>query len=163
MNIADIQDVGEEVLRLRDGYHNPPKGERAVDVLLFGYLSGRFSNVRRQHGVYLYGSNTPKRIDFRLGGTNPVVLELAVRPANGGSHLSGPNNQTELNKLCRVKEAKLRALLLIDLADQNWLRDKLKATYDALHAGPGNFERKAVQVIYVHRHNRFNFKWSPFK
>jgi len=165
IKIADIEDIGIEILKLRAAYHNPPKGERAVDVLLWGYLCGRSYHVKRQHNVYLYGSNKPHRIDFRFGGPNPIVLELAVRPAGGGSHLSGPNNQTELNKLCRVsqKEAKLRALLLIDLANEHWLRDDLKATYDPLHAGPGKFDRNPVRVIYVHLHNRFNFVWDPFK
>lgn len=165
VNIADIEDIGAEILKLRDAYHNPPKGERAVDVLLWGYLCGRGYHVKRQHNVHLHGSTKPHRIDFRFGGTNPIVLELAVRPVGGGSHLSGPNNQTELNKLCRVsrKEARLRALLLIDLAEGHWLREALKATYDPLNAGAGKFDRCAVRVIYVHRHNRFNFGWSPFK
>ena len=132
MNIADIQEIGPEILNLLDQYHNPPHRELLLDPILFAYLSGRYSNVARQHYVYLYGVTKPQRIDFRLGGSNPVVLELAPRkPSGGRSSLTGSQNIGELRKLCRVShtEAKLRALLLLDLAKEPLEKQALKATY----------------------------------
>jgi hypothetical protein len=165
MNISDVQQIGTEVLELLAEYHNPPHKELLLDAILFAYLTGRYSTVRRQHPVRLYGSIKPHRIDFRFGGTNPVVLELAVRPPNGGGNLYGSQNASELNKLCRVahSQARLRALLLLDLGDKPLSRESLKRSYDPLHAGPGKFKRSSVRVIYVHRHDTFHFSWSPFK
>jgi len=165
MKIADVQEVGVEVIRLLGKYSNPPHKELLVDAILFAYLSGRFSKVNRQHKVYLYGSSRPQRIDFRCGNSNPIVLELAVRPPVGGGQLSGSQNIKELKKLCRVShtQARLRALLLLDLAEKPLHKDALMSTYEPLHSGPGKFKRSSVRVIYVHRQNRFNFSWSPFK
>jgi hypothetical protein len=121
--------------------------------------------VARQHYVYLYGSSKPQRIDFRFGGSNPVVLELAIRSHAGGGSLSGSQNTKELNKLCRVSrmQARLRVLLLLDLTNNPVKKAPLKKTYDPLHAGPGNFKRSSVRVVYVHSQNGFNFSWNPFK
>jgi hypothetical protein len=165
MKISDIESVGKKVLGLLDQYHNPPHKELLLDTILFAYLSGRYSNVSRQHRVYLYGATKPHRIDFRLGGSNPVVIELAPRPPSGGGALGGGQNISELRKLCRVRqtEAKLRALLLFDLADRPLKKQALRDTYELLHAGPGRFQRHSVRVIYVHRKEAFSFSWSPFK
>jgi len=164
MKIADIEAVGVDVLNLLDQYHNPPNKELLLDVILLAYLSGRFSGVARQHYVRLYGSKRPQRIDFRFGGSNPVVLELAVRRSSGGGSLYGSQNLSELRKLSRVghSEARLRVLLLLDLSGDSHHKQDLKATYDPLNAGPGKFHRSSVRVIYVHRQNRFSFIWRPY-
>jgi hypothetical protein len=165
MRISDIQKVGLDVLQLMGKYQNPPQKELLIDAILLAYLSGRFSQVDRQHYVYLYGSTKPRRIDFRFGGSNPVVLELAVRPPTGGGRLSGSQNISELRKLCRVShtQARLRALLLLDLYYDPLQKDSLKATYDRIDAGRGRFKRSSVRVIYVHLRDTFHFRWSPFK
>lgn len=165
MKISDIQSAGKKVLGLLDQYYNPPEKELLLDAILFAYLSGRHQNVARQHPVYLYGSANPKRIDFRLGGNNPVVIELATRPPSGGKTLYGSQNISELRKLCRVRqsEARLRALLLLDLAGHPLKKQALRDSYKRLHAGRGKFERHVVRVIYVHRGETFSFPWSPFK
>ena len=165
MKIADLEAIGRDVLKLLDEYHNPPNKELLLDAILLAYLSGRFSGVSRQHYVYLYGSSRPQRIDFRFGGSNPVVMEFAVRDPSGGGKLSGSQNHSELKKLCRVShtQAKLRVLLLLDLAINPYHKESLKASYDPLNTGPGKFQRSSVRVIYVHRRNVFNFIWRPFK
>ena len=165
MKISDVETIGRDVLKFLDQYHNPPEKELLLDAILLAYLSGRFSSVSRQHYVYLYGSKKPHRIDFRIGGSNPVVVEFAVRGAQGGGKLSGGQNISELKKLCRVShtQAKLRVLLLLDSAKNPLHKHLLKRTYDPLHAGPGKFKRTSVRVIYVHRRNAFNFIWRPFK
>lgn len=165
MRISDIQELGKEVLDLLQEYHDPPDKELLIDPILFAYLSGRFSQVHRQHPVYLYGSTRPRRIDFRFGGNNPVVLELAVRPPRGGGKLSGSQNASELRKLCRVShtQARLRALLLLDLCHDPLTKKSLTATYDQVNAGRGRFKRCSVRVIYVHSKSTFHFRWNPYR
>lgn len=165
MKIEDIEGIGAKVLELLDQYHNPPHKELLLDSILFAYLSGRYSGVARQHYVYFYGTTKPHRIDFRFGGSNPAVLELAVRKPGGSGGLSGSPNQKELNKLCRVRrsQARMSALLLLDLAQEPLKKVSLKKSYEQLHAGPGKFERRSVRVIYVHRKIAYSFSWSPFK
>jgi hypothetical protein len=87
MNIDQLLNVGSQVVNLLGDYTRKPHREMLIDPVLFAYLRGRFETVSRQHHVSVYGSTRPKRIDFRVGGTNPVVLELAVRPPTGGGHL----------------------------------------------------------------------------
>lgn len=165
MNISDIKATGLQMVAMLAKYHNPPKKELLLDAILFAYLCGQGRKVARQHRVYFYGSAKPHRIDFRIGGSNPIVLEFAVRSTNGGGSLGGGPNVDELRKLCRVtgKRARLRALLLLDLADHPLSQDKLEKTYEHLHAGRGKFKRSSVRVIYVHREDQFDFSWSPFK
>ena len=166
MNIEQVTEAGVQILHLQDDYYRPPaQREMLIDPILYAYMKGKFGSVTRQHHVAVYGSQRPKRIDFRVGGSNPVVLELAVRPPTGGGHLLGGPNTSELRKLCKVSttQAKLRVLLLIDLYSNNYTKDKLKDSYDVIHAGPGKFERNAVRVVYVHMNNRFNFSWSPYQ
>ena len=165
MRISDIQELGKDVLDLLQEYHKPPDKELLIDPILFAYLSGRFSQVHRQHPVYLYGSARPHRIDFRFGGNNPVLLELAVRPPGGGGGLSGRQNVSELRKLCRVShtQARLRALLLLDLCRDPLTKESLRGTYDQVNAGRGRFKRCSVRVIYVHSKNTFHFRWNPYR
>lgn len=166
MNIDEITDAGVQVLHLLDDYSRAPAHrEMLIDPILYAFFKGRFGAVTRQHHVAVYGSQRPRRIDFRVGGTNPVVLELAVRSPKGVGSLLGKPNTSELRKLCKVSttQAKLRALLLIDLYSNNYTKDHLQDSYQLIHAGPGKFERNAVRVIYVHMNNRFDFSWSPFK
>ena len=165
MRIDDIEAAGREIISIVGDYTKQPHREMLIDPILYGYLKGRFTSIARQHHVRVYGSNRPRRIDFRKGGSNPVVLELAVRPPTGGGHLLGGQNVSELRKLCKVSktQARLRALLLIDLYARYYLRDDLKASFDAINAGPGKFTRSSVRVVYVHRRNAFNFAWNPYK
>jgi hypothetical protein len=147
-------------------YSSGPRRERELDLILFGYLRGRFHGVSRQHRLYLTGSTRPSRIDFRLGGSNPVVLEFAVRPPQGGGELYASCNRTELRKLARVAstQARLRALLLVDLSDAPIPQNRLSATYDRQNAGRGNFKRHSVRVVYVHSRQRsYHFLWRPLK
>jgi hypothetical protein len=165
MNIEQLTHVGSEILKLLSDYHNAPHREMLIDPVLYAYLRAKYPNVSRQHHVAVYGSLRPKRIDFRVGGSNPVVLELAVRPPAGGGQLLGQQNSSELRKLCKVSttQARLRALLLIDLHSSNYLKGHLKESYDQVNAGRGRFERNPVRVVYVHSANKFSFAWSPFQ
>ena len=80
LNIEELTAAGVEILHLLQDYHRPPAHrEMLIDPILYAYMKGRFGAVTRQHHVAVYGSQKPKRIDFRVGGSNPAVLELAVR------------------------------------------------------------------------------------
>jgi hypothetical protein len=159
MTIAELQCVALELLHRCHGLAR----EMAVDRQLALDLDAEFGPLTRQHHVKLYRSQRPARIDFRLGGTNPVLIELAVRPEDGASQLYGSQNRPELEKLTRVpqRRAKLRALLLMDLKQTHLPLDRLKQTYDCVSAGPGRFERNPVQVLYVHKEAQYHFSWRP--
>jgi len=157
--------AAEALIKLRKDYSNPPKTERGLDPIFYGYITAihRKSPVSRQIHIKFAGAKKPSRIDFRIGGPNPTVLELAVRPLKGQQELTGPKNRSELVKLSKVVQtkAKRRILLLIDLKKNPIDRLELKATYDPLHAGPGKKARHAVTVVYVHARSNYWFTWKP--
>ncbi len=155
------------LLKLREDYSNPPKRERELDPLLFAYLKGHLGRVKvsRQERVYFAGSKNPSRIDYRIGGGNPSVIEFAVRPPSGVQELMGPQNLKELKKLSKIPttKAKRRILLLLDLKKTAIAKLKMKASYDPLHVGPGKKNRFPVTVLYVHADMQYSFPWSPFR
>lgn len=155
------------LIQLRKDYSNPPKTERGLDPIFYGYITAAHPkvNVTRQVHIKFHGAKKPSRIDFRIGGSNPTVLELAVRPSDGQQQLCGPQNHDELLKLSKVtpSKAKRRILLLIDLKKNPMTVAALKATYDPLHAGPGKKPRHSVTVVYVHSQSHFSFTWKPHK
>jgi hypothetical protein len=161
--IKEAVTAARALIELRDDYSNPPNFERGLDPLLYATLRASHPKVRvsRQEYVEFSKSSRPSRIDFRLGGTNPTVLEFAVRPPNGIQQLQGPQNHSELMKLSKIPNTR-RILLLVDLRAKALSKGTLKATYDPLHAGRGKKERHPVTVVYVHRTNNFWFTWSPF-
>ena len=162
-NIASLSKALRTIVDLAFHYHNVPKKELHADLLMYGFLSAQFPNVSRQHHVRMYGSTHPHRIDFRIGGTHPVVAEFVLRPPSGGSQLYGASNQSEVRKLCRVyaTQAKLRALLLLDLHSEPLKKETLRESYAKVSSGPGKFERHPVRVLYASREVEFNFVWKP--
>jgi hypothetical protein len=146
-------------------YHGGPKREMLIDLGLYAYLRASGRSVERQFHAHLPGARKPPRIDFRVKHPNPLLIEFAVRPPHGGVQLYGSQNKSELRKLCRFNnaKAKLRALLLIDLAARPHTLGSLQASYDAIDAGRGRFYRYPVKVIYAHAEETFSFKWSPFR
>ncbi len=165
MNIGTLKTIAQNLIRLLGEYSNGPKREMLIDPALYAYLCGSGRRVARQHPAHLPGSKRSPRIDFRIGGSNPILIEFAVRPPRGGGQLYGSQNKPELWKLCRFSnsQAKLRALLLMDLHSASLPLDVLKPTYDGIHAGRGKFSRHPVQVLYASAHETYSFKWSPYK
>jgi hypothetical protein len=163
MNIKKLQGAAAEVIRLDGDYAHRALREIVVDRMLYSFMAARYDHVQRQHYVQMYGSARPHRIDFRIGGVNPIVFELAWRKSAGGAGLNANSNRAELKKLSRVSQnsAKLRALLLIDLANEPLREEALQEQYSCLNAGPGRFERRPVRIIYVHRQTSFHFVWRP--
>lgn len=165
MTVATLQSIGQQVAALTVDYHGGPKREMLIDPALYAWFLASGRSVERQYHAHLPGAQRPPRIDFRLKGSNPVLVEFAVRPPSGASQLYGSQNRDELRKLTRFTNARarLRALLLIDLHKNSIPKAQLKATYDKVHAGKGKFKRSPVKVIYAHRDTAYSFKWSPFK
>jgi hypothetical protein len=155
------------LIDLRKDYSNPPKTERGLDPIFYGYVTGAHPKVKvsRQIHIKFHGAKKPSRIDFRIGGTNPTLLEFAVRPANGQQELCGPQNREELLKLSKVipTKAKRRILLLVDLKNSPVQKSSLKATYDPIHAGAGKKARNTVTIVYVHATQQYSFIWRPRK
>jgi hypothetical protein len=139
--------------------------EGDIAKVLHAYLIGRHSGVRKEYPIK---PGAKQRIDFRFGdrphGTNPCVLELAVRNSYGGSQLLAGQNKTELRKLSMFPKtiAQTRVLLLIDLGHIYLEQSTLQKGYDAFHLGPGRFKRSPVAILYVHRDNSYHFTWRPF-
>jgi hypothetical protein len=165
MTIKTLKSIGQKIAGLVHDYHGGPKREMLIDPALYAWFLGSGRSVERQYHAHLPGALKPPRIDFRLKGSNPVLVEFAVRPPGGAGQLYGSQNTSELRKLTRFsnRRAKLRALLLIDLHKKPIPKDKLKPTYDRVHAGRGRFKRTPVRVIYSHRDTAYSFKWSPYK
>jgi len=135
--------------------------EMGYDGLLFGYLDGLFGNLKRQHQVRIGKSNWPKRIDFRQGGTSPIVLEFVVRTP-GRNEIHGSCNASEIGKLTRQARASARYLLLFDLSGRPPVdASDLWASYAKLSGGRGNFLRRPVQLIYIHPRCVFSKLWRP--
>jgi hypothetical protein len=159
--------AAKALLHLRMEFSNPPKNERQLDPLFYAYLKGRHSTIKvsRQVHVHFVNKSHPSRVDFRLGGSNPTLLELAVRPPGGFQELMGPQNKKELRKLSKFPQtkAKRRILLLLDLRETPLHKVNLKASYASVHAGPGKKGRHAVTVVYVHARTDYWFSWDPFK
>lgn len=164
MNVSTLQAIGQDLARLVNDYSNVPRREMLLDAALYARLRGTGRSVERQFHTSLPGYTRPARIDFRVRGPNAVLIEFAVRPPEGGGHLVGSQNRTELRKLTRFSnaQAKLRALLLIDLYRTPHDVDRLAETYDGINAGRGRFARFPVQVIYAHASTTARFRWNPY-
>jgi hypothetical protein len=57
--------------------------------------------------------------------------------------------------------AALRVLLLVDLYHIPLSQESLRRSYEKISGGQGNFVRRAVRVVYVHRKRTFDFLWRP--
>jgi hypothetical protein len=152
----------QRVLKMASEYK--PKDhhrEMGYDGLLFGFLDAKFGKVKRQHKIRIGKSRSPKRLDFRQGGTSPVVIEFVVRTP-GRNEIYGSQNGSEIGKLTRQRKASTRYLVLFDLSGEAPMDTKdLWESYRKLNGGVGKFTRKPVQIIYVHPKKVDSFIWKP--
>jgi hypothetical protein len=164
MNLTAIRSAAREILKLANCYSSKDLKEMALDPLVLGFFHGKYGKMSRQHRVWISNSTHPKRIDFRYGSSNPVVLEFAMRPRSGASELYGPCNGDELRKLTRVRSnsARLRVLLLLDLFRGSAIsKQSLVASYSGVNSGRGRFKRHPVRVVYAHwKGTSYDFIWS---
>lgn len=131
--------LGKSLIEIADNFPTRFLSERDFFPLVIAYLSGRVPNLTTEVAI------EEGDIDFRTGGPNPALLELAVAPreirdANrpnlrfpghgAATQLYASQNNPELKKLFSVPQskAKNRYLLLLDLRDGHDLK-KLEASY----------------------------------
>ncbi len=165
-SLKDLKHAAQQIVGPICGKKPRSLAEADIGRLLHAYLLGKYGGVKSECPVRL--GQRESYIDFRFGdaphGRNPCVLELAVRNSVHGSQLLSSQNKTELKKLSRypASKAQTRVLLLLDIGHKPLERAGLQRGYDELkHLGAGKFQRRPVQVLYVHRDLDFHFSWEP--
>ena len=162
--IDEVIELGVLLLAMAKTYHVKKKGEFFYDALFFPLLKARCQSASRQEKLKLRpGQKRRQRLDFRLGGGSfSPALELAHGSRRGG--LGPSSNESELQKLCRQKNAQMRYLLLLDTSKYDpYTKDELRAQYSGWNLGPGRFARRPVRVIYARVGHSFHFKWKASK
>lgn len=164
LTLEGLNAIAADLVSILGEYPYIAGGEAALDRFVYAYLRGRFSSAASRQWPALPVRGRAGRIDFRVGGNNPVVFELAVRTPETGN-LGVGSNKPELRKLSRVPQAKarVRALLLLDLKNEPVNFEMLRERYQAYHLGKGKFDREPVSVVYAHATTQHRFIWSPFK
>lgn len=162
--IADVKAAALEIVGPVCGHKSRSLGEADIGRILHAYLLGRHGGVWPECPVTI--GKASRAIDFRFGdwphGRNPCALELAVRNSEGGQQLLASQNKSELIKLARypASKAQTRVLLLLDIGHEAISQSSLQDGYDDLdHLGAGNFQRRSISVLYVHRDLDYRFIW----
>lgn len=157
LTIADVSALGSALIEVADLYPLLYRTERDFFPLVLSYLHGRVPSVKTEVG------DTAGRIDFRVGGPNPALLELAVAARalsdpyhvyqkfprhQGATQLYASQNRSELRKLKTAPQtqAKNRYLLLLDLRGIHDF-SALMEGYKSENRGGG----AAIRVVYVKR------------
>jgi hypothetical protein len=163
LKLGEIESLGRMLIELGDLYPNQLRTESDFYPLVYAYLVGRFPAIKPEYSMQ-HGE-----IDFRIGGSNPFLLELALQPRalqdvhhreqvfpghDQDNKLYGSQNMTELKKLFSVPQtqAKNRYLLLIDFRDA-WEEKELKSKYEK--ASIRIIRVAPVNIIYVSRKKSF--------
>ncbi|MCC6426244.1 MAG: hypothetical protein IT435_05435 [Phycisphaerales bacterium] len=156
-----VESLGAFLVELADKYPLTFLTERDFYPAVIAYLYQLVPGVTTESVV------DKGKVDFRTGGPNPGLLELAVAPRMLQDHddptmpfpghgeatqLYAVQNKPELAKLTAVPQAqaKNRYLLLLDIQKKHEF-DKLKTQY--LKELPRDGKSFAVQVCYVKRGN----------
>jgi hypothetical protein len=154
-----VKSLGVFLVELADKYPLTFLTERDFYPAVIAYLYQLVPGVTTESVV------DKGKVDFRTGGPNPGLLELAVAPRMLQDHddptlpfpghgeatqLYAVQNEPELAKLTAVPqaEARNRYLLLLDIQKKHDF-DKLKSQY--LKQLPIDGGGSAVQVCYVKR------------
>jgi len=156
---ADVSALGSALIEIADLYPLQYRTERDFFPLVLAYLHGRVPSVQAEVGA------TAGKIDFRIGGPNPALLELAVAPRalsdpdrpeqkfpghHATTQLYASQNKSELRKLKEVPQSKARNryLLLLDLRgihDFSALKTGYESELPRFKGGA------VVRVVYVKR------------
>lgn len=153
VNDRMLRTAMHEFLDVLDEINKGTATERTLLPYLYIFLRRRWEGVRvRREFSVDAGNKRTGRIDFLLGTTNPVALEVACRNSRSKSQ-SASQNVSELRKLSRIKQsqAKRRVLVVFDLTKHPLTIEKFKASYSGLSLGPGRFVRSTISIHYIHR------------
>lgn len=154
-----VKSLGAFLVELADKYPLTFLTERDFYPVVIAYLHERVPSVTAEVGV---GKG---EVDFRTGGPNAGLLELAVAPRkladpddltlkfpghSDAAQLYATANKPELEKLKSVPQAqaKNRHLLLLDIQKKHDIDDLKKKYLKECPRGSGG---SAVQVCYVKR------------
>lgn len=166
LTISDAKALGQALIEVADTYPTRFLTETDFYPLVVAYLRGRVPALKPE-AIVVGGS-----VDFRVGGPNPALLELAVAPRElrdgcqdalkfpghgRAPQLHASQNKSELKKLRAVpqSQAKNRYLLLLDFRgtlDPRKLRESYTAT--AAKVAPS---QNVIRVVYVSRDRAFDF------
>jgi hypothetical protein len=154
-----LMETAKDILELASHYKGAPHREMLLDGLVYGVLNAKFGVSRQHHVRSSVAGGKPKRIDFRQGGTNPVVIEFVVRTARHRNEAYGGQNKDELHKLARQSRAKARYLLILDIVADPIQAGKLRASYAKVNHQRGRGSRMRVRVLYAHSSLDYHFLW----
>lgn len=130
----------------------PGIGERDALKMLLGCLINELDVP--VDGERRFRSDSRERVDFRLGGTNPIALEIAIRARDDRNDLSARSNKSELKKLAQLPQsrAKMRYLALLDTTTIPRTPDRIWKSYDALAPDDiGLGDCAPVRLLYICR------------
>jgi len=154
LTVADVHNLGRVLIETANRYPLSFRTERDFYPLIAAYVQGRVPTATPEYRV------EGGAIDFRFGGTNPALLEVALAPRafkdhnlpgqtfpghGQGNQLYASQNKNELKKLSESKPRSMRFLLLVDF--QRTDRDALRKGYEAVL--PPNKGHRPVHVVYV--------------
>lgn len=154
-----LMETSKHILKLASHYKGAPHREMRLDGLVYGVLNTKFGVSRQYHVGSKKPQKKPKRIDFRQGGSNPVVIEFVVRTAHNKNEAYGGQNKDELYKLARQANAKARYLLILDIAAEPITINRLKDSFSKFNHQRGRGPKMRVRVLYVHQKNNYSFLW----
>ncbi len=166
LTIQDVRDLAKSLMEMSDMYPLQFRTERDFFPLVRAFLDGRVPSITAEVG------DSNKKIDFRIGGTNPALLELAVCPRalidpdcetaafpgrSQATQLYASANCTEIEKLSKVPQpqAKNRYLLLVDFRGAHNV-SRLESGY--LNRFPRDGTMQPVRVIYISRSRARDFQ-----
>jgi hypothetical protein len=156
-----LHEIGRKAIKLTDTLSWKKSQERSLHLVVLGLLEAKIGYMKSEFQV---GKSRRTRIDFRHGGTNPALIELAVRSIEHGNELYGPMNESELRKLCKITstKAKRRLLLLLDPSRLPPIeKNAMRKSYASVSSGRGKFPREPVTIVYVHPALEYSFQWRP--
>lgn len=132
LTIEAVKELGRMLIEVGAQYPLRYVTEMDHYPLVIAYLHGRAPLAKPE----VRQTNNPGRIDFRVGGRNPVNLELAMTSRNladlDDPDLKGPRtssqlypseNASELRKLSQFKPSESRANFLLLVDNQNERHD----------------------------------------
>jgi hypothetical protein len=153
LKAVKLQKLAKEVLSTVAEYKNRGQySEKHLELVLLALLRRHFTTVDTQVVSALpaaVGSKKQNQIDFRVGTTNRVVLEFAVRTKKHGNEHHVSQNKPELRKLTHERVAKVRYLLILDVSGQaHMAKATLEKKYKG-HTSARTFKRiKGITVVY---------------
>lgn len=130
----------------------PGIGERDALKMLLGCLLNELDAPIDAERRFRTGSQ--ERVDFRLGGTNPIALEIAIRAREDRNDLLARTNKSELIKLAQIPQSrvKMRYLALLDTTISPRQPERIWKSYYALAPNDiGLGVCAPVRLLYVSR------------